>query len=214
MINSKYIDVGDRNDKGGYVTIESRFGYRHLAYYDSQTPAVQRVLIGRPNVSPDPNFDGLYVRDRFGKNILTANGLGLLVAGQDQLQGNSVTAVHANNSSDLSFGSSARTQSIDNSLLVTVNVYKGYNAFARLAITDPSGVRYIQFGLDATGESFSPSIINQPVGVVPSSVVSLNVQEIYNFTVGKFPAFTWFNASQYPIARTNPYRLVVLEVKR
>jgi|GEM_PF-3565158 len=102
MINSKYIDVGDRADGGGFITIESRDGYRHLAFYDGQKPAgVRRVLIGRPNKTAAKELDGLYVYDMNGKAILTANGLGVEVAGSANIGNSSITQVASSNSGGL-----------------------------------------------------------------------------------------------------------------
>jgi predicted phage tail protein len=218
-INSKFIDVGSPAPGEGFITINATAApdggnYRYLAYFDNQIPPIARVFIGRVGTRPNAVTDGLYVRDMSGKDILTANGLGVRVAGQDQLLGNSVTSVHAENTSDMQFVSAPSTQNISNMTLVTVNVAASYFQYARLAITDSSGVRYVEFGANSGGQYFGTSLINHPVGVVANSVVRLNVQEISNADFGGIPRNTWFNASAYPFPRQNPYRLVVLEAKR
>lgn len=118
MINAQYIDVGNRADGRGFITIEARFGYRHMAYYDSA--GIQRVMFGQPGPNPNRIQDGLYVRDMNGKDILTANGLGVFVAGSDQLTDRSVTNLYAvTNSSTLQFVSSPAYQGIGNQCLLS-----------------------------------------------------------------------------------------------
>jgi predicted phage tail protein len=93
FIHTKWIDIGNRNDGRGFVTIEARDNLgRHIAFYDMA--GIQRVLIGSPWSTPARERDGLYVRDMNGKDILSANGLGVLIAGENQLLGGSTMNIH------------------------------------------------------------------------------------------------------------------------
>ena len=218
MIHTKYIDIGDRADGRGFITIEARDGYRHMAYYDHA--GIQRVMFGQPGQNPNRVMDGLYVRDVNGNDILTANGLGVRVAGQDQLVSNAVTVIHSADGPNISFVSAPRSPAfgpyvaVPNNTLWTVSVAVQFAPYARLAISDPSGVRYLPLGLEVgTAEGLHP-IINIPANVSPSSLVTGVIQEISSSDMPGIPRNTWYNASSYPYARRSPYKIVVLEVKR
>ena len=90
----------------------------HLAYYDQSRPgrqSVQRVLIGRPWQTADILRDGLYVRDHTGKDILTATGLGVQIADENQIRGGSTSNVHSfPNTVDIGFWSAPSTHGIPN----------------------------------------------------------------------------------------------------
>lgn len=85
MIQSKVINVGNPAENKGFVQIDSAGGRCNIAYYDSQNPAVQRVMIGRAGTSSNIDLDGLYVRDRNNRAVITANGLGFQVAGTNNI---------------------------------------------------------------------------------------------------------------------------------
>ena len=91
-IQSKYIEVGDATDGGGWIAISANDGFRRIVYYDQTSRP--RVLIGRRDKIPAIALDGLYVWDQNGKEILTANGLGVLIAGENQLLGGSTMNIH------------------------------------------------------------------------------------------------------------------------
>jgi predicted phage tail protein len=213
MINSKWIDVGNRYDGGGFITIESRDGYRHLAYYDQRN--IQRVLIGRPWQTADILRDGLYVRDHNGKDILTATGLGVQIAGQEQLLGNSVSVAHWSEDSNIAFWTAPSTNGIQNISLWTVRVAREYQPWARLVITSAGGTIYIPVGRYYGSVGLTAhDIINMPIALSGSLYHQAWVEEISNVTFGGIPAGTWYKASAYPFPRENPYKITVLEVKR
>jgi predicted phage tail protein len=112
-INAKYIEVGDSRDGGGWIAINASNGFRHIAYHDQR--GTQRVLIGRPWQTPDIIRDGLYVRDQNGKDILTATGLGVQIADENQLRGGSTSNVHSfPGALDIGFWSAPSTHGIPN----------------------------------------------------------------------------------------------------
>jgi predicted phage tail protein len=85
-LSSRRIQVGgtfgiDRNT----IVIEGRDGYQVIRYHDNNS--VTRVEIGQNRSLPDPNIDGLIVRDINGRIILHANGFGVQVIGTDNLLG-------------------------------------------------------------------------------------------------------------------------------
>ena len=212
MIHTKFIDIGDRNDGRGFITIEARDGFRHMAYYDMA--GIQRVLIGQPLQQPDRARDGLYVRDMNGTEILSANGLGVLIAGADQLRANSVAVIHASNNSNISFVTAPQSQNILNNSLWTVNIAHNYEAFARLTITRAGSTIHIPVLSQVGTADSAPNIANRQISLAPSTLYSAYIEEISASSFGGIPANTWFKASDYPFPRQNPYMITVLEVKR
>jgi predicted phage tail protein len=103
IINAQYIRVGDAIANYGHVNIESRDGNRFLSYVDGA--GVERVKMGQSGATPNRVLDGLYVRDINGKNILTANGLGVEIAGTDQLVAGATYGMNFINSHTLGFSS-------------------------------------------------------------------------------------------------------------
>jgi predicted phage tail protein len=83
IVNAQYIRIGDQTPGLGFIDIESRSNHRALRFVDSA--GVTRVSIGQNGPTPNRVLDGLYVRDLVGKDILTANGLGVAVAGMENL---------------------------------------------------------------------------------------------------------------------------------
>ncbi len=95
-IQSKYIEVGDERDGGGWISINANNGARAITYFDQNRRA--RVHIGRNTNIPDPINDGLYVRDQNGKDILTATGLGVEIAGAKNVTNKAITQIQYINS--------------------------------------------------------------------------------------------------------------------
>jgi predicted phage tail protein len=191
-IQSQWIDVGDRNDGGGFITIESRFGYRHLAYYDQNN--IQRVVLGRPNPNPNPLFDGLYVRDMAGKNILTANGLGVEIVGTGNIVGGAVTAARFENTHTLG------TTSIAGGtihIVITMSANIGRNIYSEevfdfVAIHQSFPVRVLLNGnvidnlsMGGAGGSFVVVPYTMMVSYAPGTPVSVQAQ--LNSGVGWVP---------------------------
>lgn len=214
IINTKTIEIGNKSDGGGWVAIDSTNGKRAITYNDSQVPSIERVRIGRVGTSPNPLTDGLYVRDNKGKDILTANGLGVQIAGTDQLTSNAVAVVHFSGNSNLSFWTAPVSQGIQNSTLWTVSVIRDYLTYSRLVIQNAAGVIIIPVGRIYGGTNIGHEVINHPVILPGSTFHSAYVQEISSSSFGGIDANTWYNASDYPFARDNPYKITVLEVKR
>lgn len=96
-IDAQFIQVGGnipgRPAIDGAVTIWSQGGHRSIRYYD--VVGTERVVIGQlsnvGNESTRP-FDGLYVRGVDGREILTANGLGVNIVGTDNITSGAVSA--------------------------------------------------------------------------------------------------------------------------
>ena len=211
-INAKVIDVGNRNDGGGYITIDSLDGKRHLAYYDQAN--VPRVLIGRRFAAPNVDLDGIYVWDKNRKEILSANGLGVKIAGTDQLMDNATAVCHYSDNSNLSFWTAPISQGVQNTTLWSVSVHRDYITYSRLVIQNAAGVIILIVGMDYPGTGTGHEVINKPLVLPASTFHSAYIQELSNAAIGGIPANTWFNASDYPFPRTNPYKITVLEVKR
>lgn len=89
-IGSERIQVGGNYGQDvNCIAIEGRAGYRALRYHDAR--GITRVEIGQNAPTPDINRDGLIVRDVNGKIILHANGLGVQIAGTEQIVSGAVT---------------------------------------------------------------------------------------------------------------------------
>lgn len=214
-INATWVDVGDRNDGGGFITIESRDGYRHLAFYDQA--GIQRVLIGRPWASAARERDGLYVRDMNGADILSANGLGVQIAGEAQLRGNSVANIHYSpGTPDFGFWSAPSTYGIPNRCLFTLRMVdigpSGEETVGRLWRVLINGQEKFQW---VGNERFPPNIvIDVPAGVF----VNVNLQLYATFADGS-QSWQPFNAKRGndPFWSVHQYAKTVwtvLELKR
>jgi hypothetical protein len=214
-LNSQVIQVGGLDGGvagGGYILIESRNGFRKLDYVDSA--GVPRVRIGRRNNFPERFYDGLYVWDQNGKEILTANGLGVFVAGAEQLLPNSVSTAHFSGNSELNFVSAPQSAGVGNVSFWTVNIMKNYLFQARLVINAPGGQIIIPLLSANANELSAFEVKNEPIYLVPSASYSAWVEEISPSDFGGIPRGTWFRATSYPFPRTNPYKITVMEFKR
>jgi len=105
-LGAKRIQVGgtygiDRST----IVIEGNGGYHTIRYHDSN--AITRVEIGQNAAVPDPNRDGLIVRDLNGKVILHANGFGVQVMGTSGIQDNAISAMRFENTHTMGWSSIA-----------------------------------------------------------------------------------------------------------
>lgn len=212
QLGAAYIQIGGVfGQPQGNISIEGRFGYHAIRYNDAN--AITRVEVGQNAPTPDVNRDGLIVRDRNGKIILHANGLGVLIAGTDQLAANSVAVIHSSDNSDISFFTAPQSQGIQNTSLWSVSVVRGYNMRARLVINIGGGTLHLYFSNVEHAEA-GHDIINKPLLLNSGAYCEAYVEEFTNATIGGIPMNTWYKASSYPFNRMNPYKISVLEVKR
>jgi predicted phage tail protein len=214
-LNSQFIQVGGLDGGvagGGYIIIESRVGYRKLDYVDDG--GIPRVRIGRRNNYPERPYDGLYVWDQNGKEILTANGLGVFVAGADQLLPNSVSTAHWSGNSEINFVSAPQSQGVGNISFWTVNTLRGYGVYSRLVIQAPNGNIIVPLFSPDGFQVNGFEIKNEPVFLASSSFYSGWIEEISPSDFGGIPRNTWFRATSYPFPRQNPYKITVMEFKR
>lgn len=194
-INATWVDVGNRADKGGFITIESRDGFRHLAFYDQNN--VQRVLIGRPNATPNVVLDGLYVRNQFGQDVLTANGLGVNIVGTGQIVGGAVSAMVASISSQVSMQSA-----VGGYIVVTATgssaLVNATDFVVRLSINGSA------FAMQSTTGFYSVT------GVATAAAGS-----VLTFRCEAAPSVNgpWALTEQFPNAG-NPHRIFAVEYKR
>lgn len=118
LINAEYIQIGNSSPGWGTISIESRFNYRQMRFIDAN--GIYRVVFGQAGAGPNIVTDGLYVRDMNGKDILTANGLGVQIAGEHQLHANSVVNIHYfPGTVEFGYWSAPNTQNIANRTLFT-----------------------------------------------------------------------------------------------
>lgn len=88
-INSQFLQIGTLGGGFGNIQIESRNGFRRIVYVDgNNTP---RVALGQFGAAPNLDLDGLYVWNRFGQEVITANGLAVNIVGTLNINGEAVT---------------------------------------------------------------------------------------------------------------------------
>lgn len=88
-INSQFLQIGTLGSGFGNIQIESRFGNRRIVYVDgNNTP---RVAIGQFSTTPNLDLDGLYVWNKAGQEVITANGLATNIVGTLNINGEAVT---------------------------------------------------------------------------------------------------------------------------
>lgn len=88
-INSQFLQIGTLGSGFGNIQIESRSGYRRIVYVDgNNTP---RVALGQFGAAPNLDLDGLYVWNKFGQEVITANGLAVNIVGTLNINGEAVT---------------------------------------------------------------------------------------------------------------------------
>lgn len=180
-LGATFIQVGspDKFDQGlSCIDIDGRpdgAGSKKVIRFWDQNH-VKRVEIGQPTGIPDPNVDGLIVRDRNNRVIFHANGFGVEVVGTGNIVSGAVTGMSYANGSTLGWTSLAGgpihiTTHVRVPVGVSVGVTSsGQNAYApttlpaRCLLNGAVAVSSTFDGVGAAHRSFSYVIAGAPPG--------------------------------------------------
>jgi predicted phage tail protein len=89
-IQADDVIVGQVMPGYGHLHIQGgRAGWRRFLFIDAN--GIDRVIVGQISQTPNLDLDGLYVRNRFGQEVLTANGLGVNIVGEFNINGEAVS---------------------------------------------------------------------------------------------------------------------------
>jgi hypothetical protein len=163
LLGPQFLQVGGTYGIGrSCIEIEGRFGYHALRYKDQNQ--ITRVEIGQNAPTPDANRDGLIVRGIDGRVILHANGLGVQIAGTDQILNRSITNLHyVKGDYNLSFIASQSYQNYPNHFMMTVESPAAAQYLQRITI---NGQAIIEFGYNAN-DPVKPSFLANYIHQMP-----------------------------------------------